>query len=249
MKIALVLTGYPRFCRDFEDQLALLTTQHTIDWHLTFWHTPPTITNRSNPHFDYNNPRDFIEQGLKQLNKQNKHKIQTLTILDPTTIPQPKQNYKPFYCNLDSVYNQYWLLEYTWNQLLNYNTNYDLIIRSRPDIGLKYPLDLDLLYTFLTQHPNTLITPPNERHGPPPGFCDQLAIGLPHTMNTYFNLHKTFDDLYNLGIPYNPELLLQQALKNHSINYPTCNQATITIRNYGKHVPGYFYPDWGIWQN
>ena len=72
------------------------------------------------------------------------------------------------------------------------DNNYDLIIRSRPDIGIDAPLDLVQIHNFLEQNPNYLITPINRRNC---GFNDMFAVGLPNTIKTYCEAVDHIDHL------------------------------------------------------
>jgi hypothetical protein len=110
-----------------------------------------------------------------------------------------------------------------------------LVIRSRTDLGLSKPIDLKLAHECLLQTPNLIYTPNNQRYGYGVGFNDQFAIGLPETMNIYVNGVDHFDKLYNEGMLYNPEYLLQTHLQNNGIQWPETSWEI--IREPAHNVP------------
>jgi hypothetical protein len=93
------------------------------------------------------------------------------------------------------------------------------------------------------ESPNTIYIPNNQRYGYAPNFNDQFAIGLPHAMSIYANAVDHFDQMYNRGIKYNPEHLVQTHLASYGITWPPTSFEI--VRNPEHWVP----IEHGKWEN
>lgn len=221
MKTALLLTGNARFSKDFDSQLENLQNSD-IDLYIVFW--------RRNPGFDPKISPNWLVQTSGEVRDKLKphlppwYKIKYIELLNPELYSNTSRYYEQYYSNPINVWQQYNILKYCYSWVKELG-QYDLIIRSRTDLGLSEPIDLKLAYNCLT--PNIIYTPMNQRNGYivdvggyMSGFCDQFAIGLQETMQIYCNSVDFFDDLYVQGTKYNPEYLLQTVLLNHGILWP-----------------------------
>ena len=134
------------------------------------------------------------------------YRITVCEVLNDTDIESIRNEYQPHNSTPINVWQQYKLLQYA-HQSVKQLGHFDLVIRSRTDLGLSEAIDLKLAHECLGRQPNTIYIPNNQRYGYDPHFNDQFAIGLPHIMEIYCNAIDRFDDLYNRGIKYNPEYL------------------------------------------
>lgn len=243
MRSAILLSGNPRFCKDFNLQLNILQ-DYNIDWFVTMWTRYHTDDTRISPNWNGNTTKELLDWIQPHLPP--KHTIQYIELLDHSRAPIPDKTYKEFYANSTNLLQQFWILDYCDQQRRNSGLQYDLIIRSRPDIAILNPLNLNYIHNYLLKSPNTLILPRNERRGAPIPFCDQFAIALPDTMTLYTQTYKSFDNLYNKGVPYNPEYLMANACLELKLNWPMTD-FDIGLRTHGYHVPGHFHPDFDNW--
>lgn len=218
MKTALLLSGNPRFSKDFDSQIENLQNSE-VDWYVVFWRRefgwdPKLSANWCN----LQNAWQVKEKLEPHLPKN--HRIRFVEVLDPNSIESAPRQYEAFNSTPTNVWQQYKCLQYCdrWRRQLD---AYDLVIRSRTDLGLSEPIDLKLAFEcLLNSNFNLIYTPRNQRYGYHPNFNDQFAIGLPHVMQHYCDAVDEFDELYSNGVRYNPEYLLQTSLSKKGIHWP-----------------------------
>ena len=237
----LLLPGLARFCKDFDSQLEALVNAQ-VDWNLCLWDHSHAQDTRISPGFEQVNA-DTVRARVEPLLPLN-HSIRHLEVLDRATAPQPPREYTAFYANPPALWSQFHLLKYA-AQRVDFN-NYDLIIRSRTDIGLDHELDLASIHDqLLSSTKGTIVMPDNERRGYN-DLCDQFAIGLPQDMQIYCKIIDHIDRAYNQGCPFNPEYLMGRILNEAGLTWPRWG-FNIGLRAQGYHVPGHFHPEFGRW--
>jgi hypothetical protein len=244
MKTALILTGQPRFTRDFSLQLDQITSPEPIDLWCLFW--LPEELNADNLKrsqrwippswpWDPKQAHDWLSSRLPP------HvRLARVGFIDPQAFPIVKE-YPEFYCNGLTLWRQYQCLAAMEQWLPR---NYDMIIRSRADLALLTPVDLAKAYQVLEVHPRRLILPDTGRSAR--GFCDQWNLGLDPTMRIYMQVVKSFDQAVATGIPFNAEHMISWRLQAAGIEWP---QSGIRhqLRMSGQGSATDFLPDWGIW--
>lgn len=244
MKVALLFGGEARFCKDFDSQLANLQGADQIDWYCVFWNKTNKDDQRISPIWDTADPRSIIQAHLP-----HNHSIKHFEIIDPNSLPPMPKEYPPFYIPSSlGLWQQYQALKLA-NQ--HRPDDYDLVIRTRCDIGLDTVIDLGAAQQQLVVMPQVIAIPKNERRAAQPQFCDQFAIGMPETMNKYANAVDLFDTAFSKNVPWNPEWIMQWVLGSQGIMWPM-TEFEIILRKEGKWVPngkGWddFYPDFGKW--
>ena len=237
----LLLPGLARFCKDFDTQLEAFTNAD-VAWNLCLWDHTHAEDTRISPTLNPVNAQTV--RALVEPRLPNNHKIVNLEVLDRTLAPHPPRDYTPFYANPPALWAQFHLLKYC-AQRVNFN-DYDLIIRSRCDIGLDHELDLASIHSQLLASPRgTIVMPDNERRGTN-DLCDQFAIGLPNDMQIYCGVIDHIDRVYAQGCPFNPEYLVGRILSEQGLTWPKMG-FNIALRAQGHHVPGHFHPNFGAW--
>jgi hypothetical protein len=240
-KALLLLPGLARFCKDFDTQLEALTNAD-IDWNICLWDHGHAQDTRISPGLTVVNEQSI--RALVEPKLPENHRIVHLEVLDRGLAPSPPRDYTPFYANPPALWAQFHLLKYC-AQRVDFN-DYDLVIRSRCDIGVDRELDLASIHTqLLSSKPGTIVMPTNERRGPN-DLCDQFAIGLPHDMQTYCRVIDHIDHAYTGGCPFNPEYLVGHILSAQGLTWPQWG-FNIGLRAQGHHVPGHFHPEFGRW--
>lgn len=225
MKTALLLSGNPRFSQDFDSQLANLQNSD-IDIFIAFWRRPQGVDPKISPNWcDLSDGESIIRKISPHLPAN--YKIQFADVLDENYFGPLPRHYDSYNSTPLNVWQQYNILKYCDTKRLEFSTRYDLVIRSRPDLGLSESIDLPLAYRTLLPTPNIVYTPNNQRYGYvidqpgfDTGFNDQFAIGLPHIMKYYTHVVDQFDRLYDKGVKYNPEYLVQTYLHENKISWP-----------------------------
>jgi hypothetical protein len=257
MRVAALVSGWPRFCRDFDSQLEQLS-RYNVDWYFLFWDSPPDQVSNykvppSWPWNDAHRAAQWIGRYLP-LN----HSIQLVALqsvkhrppfLDQAPVP-------PFYAPLSSIKDQFWMLEGVFQLYLTYSKAkellgqglrpHDLVIRTRSDIGLTQLPDLELLYKQQQQRPSSIAVPVNDRRGTY-HFNDTFCVCSLENMFMYAQAHQLFDQLALQGVGYNPEYLMGTALNAQGLEWPHEPAIISTVRSIGQHVPGKFIPEWGRW--
>lgn len=221
MRTAALISGSPRWSADFDSQLEYLQNSE-IDWYILLWANnsfyDPKIPSNWYDVRSVEDARSLVEPFFK-----DNHKIVHFEMLDPSPYMTPPRDYTPMNSNPFNVWQQYNILRECDLRRKQSGVIYDLVIRSRPDVGINKPIDLQWIHRDLRQRPNWIVTPDNYRYGyapPGTGFCDQFAIGLPYAMSLYCEAVYWYDKLYQEGIYYNPECLIQTVLDRHGIEYP-----------------------------
>lgn len=217
MRSALLLSGFPRFCNFFDSQLENLQNSE-IDWFVVFWKLSEPKNHFVHPlWYDVNCEKDAVDLLLPYLPAN--HRIKHFEFIDPSLYFTLPKTYTRTHTSPLNVFQQFTSLKICNQRRIDSNEIYELVIRSRPDIELDRPLDLKTMYDFLKKNPNKIYTPENQRHGSHPPLCDMFAIGLPEEMNKYCNSINLFDKIYDSGIEYSQERLLQAALQRQGIDY------------------------------
>lgn len=239
MKTALLLSGNPRFSIDFDSQLENLQGS-TIDIFIAFWKRPEGIDPKLSPNWcNLKDGNEIIKRLAPHL--PNHCIIRHAEVVLEDYFPSLPFQYEPFRSTPLNVWQQYNILKYC-NSIRKQTDTYDLVIRSRTDLGLNQVIDLPLALTTLHQYPKCIFTPNNQRYGYlidfghfQTGFNDQFAIGLPDIMDLYTNAVDQFDNLYKQGIQYNPEYLLQTHLYRNGISWPPTSWEI--VRDPAHYVP------------
>jgi hypothetical protein len=239
MKTALLLSGNPRFSRDFDSQLDNLQNCD-IDIFIVLYQRPPGIDPKISANWCNLQSGDQIIEKLSPY-LPSKYTIKHAEVVSESIFGQLPSEYQSHNSTPINVWQQYNILKYCDLKRKHFG-NYDLVIRSRTDLGLSEPIDLPLAYNTLLRHPKCIWIPNNQRYGYPidfgfftTGFNDQFAIGLQSTMEIYTNAVDEFDNLYQTGTKYNPEYLVQTHLFKHGISWPPTSWEI--VRDPAHYVP------------
>ena len=216
MKIAVLITGQPRFTREFDDFLDNLEDYDQLDFFFYIWtarHEHNMLIPRTWP-VAVDDVRARIIKNLPF-----KSNLIELAVTDPPeyTPPdwiQPNPWTAPF-----NVWNNYYALKQV-NMLREKHGPYDMVIRSRGDVGIRSKLNLRSVNQFIQTNPKAIITPDNFRHGVGFALNDMIAFGSSAAMSIYCNAIDYFEQYHKQGLHYHAETLLGQHLKVNEIVYP-----------------------------
>jgi len=220
MKLAILLSGQPRFTKDFDNFLSNITGYSQADWFVyitnnnvptkegveisTFWtNFDPAIAFEKikNKLPDKNIVQAF---EISNANEQEFPKVNNIFEVQDTTLP-----FKMFY----NVY-QADQLRQQFEQIHNFK--YDLVIRTRTDVGIDRELDL----STLNIQRNQIIMPDNRWYGDP-SCNDQFAIGNSDSMKIYSGLYDKIKEYNDNGTTFHPETLLGHHLSTNGISWIT----------------------------
>jgi hypothetical protein len=250
MRVAAMISGLPRFSSEFDTFFENVSGYEEIDWFFYMWNLSPVprfdeCDAHASPSWKFLNQDQMIDKIASNLtNNQNIvfFKLCSMPPYNPVREPIPNA-----YTYANGVYFNYLgqkLVSEARQEYENKNGEYDLVIRTRPDCGIKPYLNLYEVKNFLNSNPNAIITPANYRNGVQGRVVNaDFAVGTSKIMTTYCNM---FDHMYNYetqGVIFHPETLLAHHLHINSITTPMTN-FDIVFREF-KTPNG--KPVWGKW--
>lgn len=255
MKTAFLISGDPRFCADFDIQIKNLTGSE-IDWYVVFWKKDHSFTgepgsldekwsNMISPLWkhDYNldDARNIIESRLPA-----GHRLMSIRLEDYNSWIPDTSHYRNMHCEITPALAQWYLVKKCWDSLEESGNHYDLIMRSRPDIGLSPSIDLQLMYNTLLSRPNTIIS----EFRTPTRCVNEWAIGLPNAMKTFCDAINHIDHFnINLGFDFDPEQIVFEIWKHHGLVFTYEHGIHHTIRSIGSGImhSSNWVPNFGNW--
>jgi len=219
MKIAILLPGQPRFTQDFITFITNLTGYDQADWFVYI--TNNNVSNfkwcvTMNPLWTVFDPAWALEKIKSWL--PNNNTIRSFEISDDFQLPiipvvnlfevdKPDNVQKMFY----NIYKADCLRQ-QFEEANNFK--YDLVIRTRADLGITSELDL----RQLTIEPTQIVMPSNEWHGNPRAN-DQFAIGNSNIMKIYSTLFTRIKEINDSGFRFHPESMVGHNLAQNGISY------------------------------
>jgi hypothetical protein len=262
MRTAFLLSGQARFCKEFDTQLDNLKNSN-IDWYVAFWKLRPGHEHFRNaipevidyqyrdwlipPTWSDSTARDFIESRLP-----DRHRLVDIKLFDYSEFPPMPREYTGhrIRCNPNSLFQQFWLVYQSDLLRQQHGQQYDLLIRSRADLGLKGPVDLEYAHQLLLQNQNVILTSADRRGNP---IDDMFSIGLPDAIERYCSMVNYFDQIYvnNPRLDMATESFIAVTLSSLGLQFPMTNIGT-TFRTVGTGVEdsvsgSKFLPDFGRW--
>lgn len=245
-----MLSGLPRFTREFDDFLNSLSNYDQLDWYFLFWNATYNDDVRIPPNWpvDPSAAREKVKNFLP-----DKSNIIHYEVTTPPQFDSSKSyNLTPW-----SIAKHIWTMYYgiyAVNSVRRAHETtakpYDLVIRTRPDIGITEKLDLAHLHDQLKQSPNTVLMPNNHRHGMTGNPVNDLfGIALPDTMNIYAQTFEYIDAYNQAGLPFHGETVLSHHLKVNNINipHPGFHSVMRLYTNHGGPYVGDTSVEYGRW--
>ena len=254
MRVALLLSGEPRFCSEFDLFLENLRGYDQVDWFVWLWrdsqceeHRGVDVVAPSWRHLDYRSTHDRLASYLP-----TGHQLTELSIVDKSAYPAPQVHHKAGETSVErmwGMYNSLYQCDLT-RRACEQRTGqpYDLVIRTRPDLGLSAPLDLVHYKQLLDQNPSTVVTPTNHVHGREHKTNDMMAMGLSDSMSIYCDLAKYIVD-YNqqLGVIYHPETTLAFHMHTQGLKNYNRDSFEVVLRAHGSVVNNVYRSNYGRW--
>lgn len=230
-----MLSGQPRFTREFDDFLNSVKDYDQLNWFCLFWDS----NHQEDPRIPPNWPRDprAAQQRLKNYLPENSY-IQHYEVR-PTPYFDTAKKYNTTPWSVDrGIYLMYLGLEaigqirQQWEQQ---NYTHDLVIRTRPDVGIQTPLHLTRIHQLLKQHPRTVIMADQPRHGlTGHPVNDWFGIALAPVMNIYTDAFTYIDQYNSQGLPFHGETILAHHLAQNQIAIPLAGVQAV-FRHYCRH--------------
>jgi len=236
LKVAVLIQGEPRFCREFDFFLENLVGYDQVDWFFYLWKTssPFQTVQGTDGHVLVADPWQNIDLnwaiGKLQSNLPENHYVAGIELADQHTLPIPIIKRKIGYgVNVANVWKM-WHSQHRVNQMrLAYekenDVSYDVVIRTRPDVALLDTVDARVVNEHLVKKSNMVIIPKNKLVGETVErvTCDLMGISNPQSMTTYTDLINHALDYNRLGEEFHPENLLACHLKKQGLDTSIAN--------------------------
>lgn len=182
MKIAILISGEPRFTNFIDDFINSLQGVDQADWFFYLWReTPHNEIFERVPEGWHNIPsREWAINNIKN-RLPNNHNVANLKLGEQYESP-----------GTDAIYKQFWGIyqsnllrqEYEKN-----NGNYDLVIRARSDLLINDPINLQYIRSQLDYNSKLVFLPEGPRYGyNKDTINDQFAISSPDNIKIYTEL-------------------------------------------------------------
>lgn len=221
MKVAVLISGQPRFTKEFDFFLDNASDYDQMDFFFYLWNTWPPTDQRI-PKTWSNDEAIASEKISKNLPKNCNLKKLKITS-PPNYIPNPNLRLTQWSFPVDMWYQWYSLKMVNGLRVEHEKDygNYDLVIRARPDVGIREPLSLNWVYQYVQKFPNHIITPGNRRVGMYIPVNDWFGIGTGEAISVWCSLVDNVEKYHNTtDLPYTCETFLGYHLKVNGIELP-----------------------------
>lgn len=219
MRVAALISGLPRFTKDFNHTLNYLKDYSQIDWYFYLWNKDHSYDPKIPVTWPLNSPAEVYNKIKENLPENNK--IGNLSIEEmPEFNPPSHYNFIKTSSPAGVVTMHYGIKQVN---LLREQSgiDYDLVIRTRPDVSIDCEIYLDRVKLFLETSYPAIIMPNNARYGDEKRHAnDQFAIALPEHMSIYARAINYLEKYNNEGVYLSGELLLAEHLYRSRIDVP-----------------------------
>lgn len=242
MKVAVLISGSPRFNSEFDSFINGLQGCDQVDWFVQLWKDNPrpdklgyedlVLVSDSWRQVDYSWAKKKIKDNLPE-----KHRLINLAIVDSSNIVYPTiTGPQVHHSNFKSICKMHlgWKLVDVLRQ--QYDEEYDLVIRARPDLCLPGPLNLPQIRSIINQHPDTVIVSNGGQHGYQYFINDLIAITSPKNMTIYTDLVNHVKEYNDRQVMFHPENLLACHLINNGLKILPLVRTEIRLNpiNFGR---------------
>lgn len=255
MRIALILAGDPRWSKEFDSFLSSINGNFSIDWFVYLWDNADTTGGRPDWEVVSKNwspcnqqwAREKIESCLP-----NNHHLKSIDLSDRLSLTIPDIHNKAGETSIERMYSMYYSL-YRADQLRktyqdqNFFT-YDIVIRTRPDLGLTGIIDLEKAINYIRANPNAILTPNSEIHGYGVKMNDMVAIGNDRSISVYCSMFESLIHYNRQGVIFHPETMLAYHCAVNNLNVvPIDEWGKIILRQLGRVENNGYKSDFGRW--
>lgn len=274
MRLAVIIHGEPRFCEEFDNLIDRVKDVEQVDWFFYMWSETEYPTNEQiikerieNPHphtYGFNlvapNWRSINRSWAMQKFRENlpaHHNIVRAEFVDHRTMQfKPIGDNYAVEVNLDNICKNWYSLQQVDQYRQQYekenNFKYDLVIRTRADIGVETILRFDSIMEVIKNNNNVVITPTNRQCGYEGiYFCDLFAIASSNNMSVYSDLFNQAWNHHANGCIFHGETMMARHLLNNGLIYLNNQDIHIQLRNFGldHQAPGGIYVSkFGRWE-
>lgn len=251
MKIAVLISGEPRFGRDLTKFIEQIKGATQVDWYFWLWKTSARELSRGIDivadgwlDIDLQWARDKIQANLP-----SGHAIARLELGRHEDWPPPEIANKAQETSLHRCWGMYSSLYQT--DLLrrlaeDTQGKYDLVVRARPDAYLSKELNCHEIHRLLSTRPNAVITGNDNIHGYGHRINDMFAVGLSDTMRVYCDTVNCIPEFMTRGVKFHPETLLAYQLADKGVEN-IVGDFRVLLRTTGATVNGVYVTHFDSW--
>lgn len=238
MSCAVLISGQPRFCRDFD--LFLANLQPSCDFYFHLW-----SINNLRDRDKWDDSRHYISSQWRSIQAEKArdmiqarighHHLESLEFSDCYQYPLPQIDH----ANKEGLVFMWLGWKRVYDDLISRGKTYQYIFKARPDIGLSGSFDPSSLDTSIGLH-----VPNIGWHGHNHKINDLCAVGSIDHISEYLTLIDHVEHYHkNKSCTLHPETVLAYHL---SIKKISVHKAPIpyTFRSYWKNTNDI---DWGTW--
>jgi hypothetical protein len=249
VKIAVLISGSPRFCKEFDTLIDQLSS-HDVDWYFHLWSKTPGEFDSYGMKLVADPWRDINEQWALEKIRSNlptHHRIKGFKLEDSSSVKIPAIR------NIVEAYpERAWPMFYGFYQVdllrQELNEEYDLVVRTRNDVEIRNKIDFQEIKCLLDVKPEMVFTANNNRFGKHHILInDFIAISSTKNIQIYCDTVNHILNYIDQGRIFHPETLLV-------IHLAEKNNLEITYMNFDVHIRsmGYlkdevYYSDFGRW--
>ena len=248
MKIAVLVSGLPRFCEEFDSLIELLKNYDT-DWYFYLWEKPYADFHDSVAPSWKNFSKSWAYDKIKN-NLPTHHNIKGLEFGNQEILTIPAVENVTGY----SIVERVWPMIYAHYQVSllkqkvekQTNINYDLVIKGRNDVILN-EIYLEDINHRLTQSPESIFVSENNRHGfINPKINDLFLISNSKNIDTYCDLVNHVLKYNSEGVVFHSETMQAEHLNRNNLKVETKNFST-NFHTKGEWRNGTYYSKFGRW--
>lgn len=256
-RCALLISGEPRFCREFDLLLERFKNFDQIDWYVLVWDSSPEFSGYHRSQQSRLVSPSWLNPTMVQAETQIKtnlppgHNLARLELVDQSLLEFKFPQNHDGVTNINNAWKMFWCNQKTdqWRRQVEKQQqfSYDLVIKARPDM-MAYS-DIDLGHAArISQDQNCIIMPDNTRAGYGYAISDLMALGGSSAMTQYANCYDHVSEYMEHGRIFHPETILGWYLQKQNIRIQNMG-IRIDIRQLGQRISETAYiSDFGRWE-
>jgi len=249
MKIAILVSGPPRFNKDLDEFIKNINGFDSADWFFYMCNNN-NLPDKPGPDYKkihisdswrYCNDIEWAKNKIKS-NLPNNHRVADFKFYDHEQVPIPSDSF---------VTKHIWRMHHHWKQVdlmrqreeERTGHTYDMVIRARSDMGINVPIDLQKI-----KESGYIEVPRDNWHGAP-AICDLMGIGTSEQMKIYCDVFNHSLNYVRTGkCVYHPESLLACHLQTNRIPYRSNSWNYVIWTTTLTRDNGVEYLDFGNWE-
>ena len=242
MRVAVLISGSPRFNTEFDTFINGLKGADQVDWYVQLWKHNPMPDKLGSPNLvlvadSWRHVNQLAAIKKISENLPTNHKLIDLTVFDNTSIVYPTiTGPRVHHDNFESICKMHLGWHLVDQQRQSHNKEYDLIIRTRPDLYLPEPLDLTDIKSIIDNEPKTVVVSNGGQHGYQYHINDLIAITSPKNMSIYTDLVNHVKKYNDDKVMFHPENLLACHLVRNELKILPKVRAEIRIGEFNSGI-------------